>query len=75
MNFKPFTLYEFYLEGNSVPQTGVVTNVEGDKILMKIEHGDRHGDLVFVNASDIVDDSFDRYDTADQKLYAWYDGE
>jgi len=75
MNIEPFAVYDFYLENDPIPKSGVVTDINGDKLLMKVLHGELHGNLVTINVADIIDDSFDKYDTSDQKLYAWHDGE
>jgi hypothetical protein len=75
MNITPNTLVEFYIENDPIPKTGIINAVDRDQVLIKVQHGELHGESVVVNISDIVDDSFDKYDTLDQKLYAWYDGE
>lgn len=75
MNIYPQRVVEFYLDDDPIPKTGIVNSIDQDQILIKVQHGERHGDLVVVNKSDIIDDSFDKYDTSDEKLYAWYDGE
>ena len=75
MNIIPNTVVEFYLDNDPIPKIGIVNGTDGDQVLIKIQHGEMHGALVVVNIADIVDDSFDKYDTSDEKLYAWYDGE
>lgn len=75
MNIKVNDIVEFYLDDDFVPKTGVVDRIDGDQVLIKVQHGILHDKYVVVNMFDIVDDSFDKYDTSDEKLYAWYDGE
>jgi hypothetical protein len=75
MNIYVQKVVEFYLEGDPIPKTGIVSSIDGDQIFIKIQHGERHGELVIVNPDDVIDDSFDSYDCLDQKLYAWDNGD
>jgi hypothetical protein len=75
MNIKLNTTTEFYLENDPIPKTGFILDIVEDDVEVRIEHGEMHGQVVVVNRSDIIDDSFDRYNASDEKLYAWYDGE
>lgn len=75
MNIKPNTVVEFYLDNDPIPKTGFVNGVDGDQVLIKIQHGELHGEHVVVDISDIVDDSFDSFELSDEKLYAWDNGD
>lgn len=75
MNIKLNTTAEFYLENDPIPKTGFILDIVEDDVEVRIEHGEMHGQVVIIHRSDIIDDSFDRYNASDEKLYAWYDGE
>lgn len=75
MNIKVNDVVEFYLDNDFVPKTGIVIAMIEDLVKIRIEYGELHGKEVVIESCDIIDDSFDKYDTSDEKLYAWYDGE
>lgn len=75
MNIYTQKVVEFYLDDDPLPKTGIVNNIDGEQVLIKVQHGELHGQLVVVNIDDVVDDSFDSYDCSDEKLYAWDNGD
>lgn len=64
-------------------QTGFVVEVresdsaEGcdDVLVVKVEHGPYHGQLIEVFESEICSSMYDEYECSDEKMYSWYDAE
>ena len=75
MNTNVNDMIEFYLGQDTIPKKGIVKEILGDRVLVKVQHGELHNQEFVVLSDDIIDDSFDKYNTSDEKLYAWYDGE
>jgi len=75
MNIKVNDIIEFYLGNDAIPKKGIVTEIMGCHIWVKIQHGELHNQEFIVLEEDIIDDSFDKYESRDEKIYAWYDGE
>lgn len=69
------TVVDFYLEGDSIPKTGYVVSEIDNIVKIRVEHGPCHGLFFNVELENIIDDSFEGFDSEDQKLYSWYDGE
>jgi hypothetical protein len=75
MNIEPFSKYEFYIGNDPIPKSGIAIDINENKVSMQVLHGELHGDLVIVDVSDIIDDSFDSFELGDEKLYAWDNGD
>ena len=75
MNTNVNDIVEFYLGWDTIPKKGLVTKISGNDVWVKIQHGELHNQEFVVVVDDIIDDSFDKYNTSDEKLVAWYDGE
>ena len=69
------SVVDFYWATDTVPRTGYVVSESDGIAKIRIEHGSLHGVIVDVEINNIIDDSFDSFETDDEKLYSWYDGE
>lgn len=69
------SVVEFYFDNSPLPQSGYVVEENASSVLVVVEHGEFHGQEFLVPIADIIDDSYEKYDVSDEKLYAWYDGE
>lgn len=64
-------------------QTGFVVDIEesdqteeiDNVLIVKVEYGPHHGQLVRVFESEICSSMYDEYECSDEKMYSWYDGE
>lgn len=64
-------------------QTGFVVEVEESDpsegidavLVVRVEYGPHHGQLVRVFESEIFSSMYDEYECSDEKMYSWYDGE
>lgn len=64
-------------------QTGFVIDFEesddnegvDDILIVKIEYGKFHGQVVRIFESEVCSSMYDKYECSDEKMYSWYDGD
>jgi len=64
------TTVEFYSSDNKI-LSGHVFAENGESVYVKVQHGKLHGEDFIVMVDDIIDHSYDKYVSDDDKMYTW----
>lgn len=75
MNIKINDIVDFYFDGDPIPKNGIICEINGDHIWVRVLHGELHNQELIVQRDNIIDDMYDEYGPSEERIYSWSSGD